>query len=124
MIYICCEIHYKSPYRLDYNEEYANIYSIYGVFKLMVSIRLPAALRSYTGGQAVVVIQGGTVREVLANLVRDHPGLRPHVIDGSGHLRPYVNIFLGENNIMDLQGLETLLGPDDRLMLIPNIAGG
>jgi adenylyltransferase/sulfurtransferase len=52
------------------------------------------------------------------------PALRPHLFNGDGQLRPFVNLFLNDENIRDLQGLETPLSTDDRLMLIPSIAGG
>jgi len=53
-----------------------------------------------------------------------HPSLRQHLYNSSGQLRPFVNLFLNEDNIKDLQGLETPLQEGDRLMLIPSIAGG
>lgn len=90
----------------------------------MRSIRLPAPLRPYASGQAEIVVQGETVSEALSNLMKEYPRLRPYVMDGAGRLRPYMNLFVGENNISDLQGLETRLGQNDRMLLIPNIAGG
>jgi adenylyltransferase/sulfurtransferase len=53
-----------------------------------------------------------------------HPTLRLHLYNSGGQLRPFVNLFLNEDNVKDLQGLETPLQEGDRLMLIPSIAGG
>ena len=50
--------------------------------------------------------------------------MRPHLTNTAGELRPFVNLFLGENNVRDLQGLATPLNDNDRLLLIPSIAGG
>jgi molybdopterin converting factor small subunit len=69
-------------------------------------------------------VQGGTVAQAVDSLLEQYPSLRPHLFTESGELRAFVNLFLGEENIQDLQGLETELGENDRLMLIPSIAGG
>ena len=90
----------------------------------MPTIRIPTPLRSYTAGQAEVPVQGQDVKEAMDCLMQLHPTLRPHLYNTSGQLRPFVNLFLNENNIRDLQGLETSLKENDRLMLIPSIAGG
>jgi molybdopterin converting factor small subunit len=90
----------------------------------MPRIRIPTPLRAYTGGQNEITLGGETVAEVVNNLVNQYPSLKPHLFNETGALRPFVNLFLGENNINDLQGLATPLSENDRLMLIPSIAGG
>jgi len=90
----------------------------------MATIRIPTPLRSYTAGLAEIPVQGLTVREVLDNLTYTYPALRPHLYNNSGDLRPFVNLFLGEDNIKELDGIDTPVEEDDRLMLIPSIAGG
>ncbi len=90
----------------------------------MPVIRIPTPLRSYVDGQSEVPVQGGTVAAVMENLMTQFPAVRPHLTDGDGQLRPFVNLFLGENNVRDLKGLETPLGEGDRLLLIPSVAGG
>lgn len=90
----------------------------------MASIRIPTPLRAYTDGRSEVVVSGGSVREAMADLTRQYPALEPHLYDGQAGLRPFVNVFLGELNIHDLQGLDTQLGANSRLMLVPSIAGG
>ncbi len=90
----------------------------------MPSIRIPSPLRSYTNAHAEVQTQGKTVHEALEDLVRQYPALKTHLFNGNGELRPYVNLFLGEENITAMQGLQTPLKADDRLLLIPSIAGG
>jgi molybdopterin converting factor small subunit len=90
----------------------------------MPVLRIPTPLRSYTNGQSEIPVQGGTVAEAMNDLMGQYPSLQPHLYNGTGALRPFVNLFIGENNIKDLKGLETPLRADDRLLLIPSIAGG
>jgi len=90
----------------------------------MAILRIPTPLRAYTGGNNEIMVRGSTVGEALNDLVTIYPALRPHLYNGEGVLRPFVNLFLGENNVKDLQGLATPVGDDDRLLLIPSIAGG
>ncbi len=90
----------------------------------MPVLKIPTPLRSYTDGQAEIRVQGSNAAEALQHLVEQYPALKPHLYNGDGHLRPFVNLFLGEHNIRDLQGLQTPLDEETRLMLIPSIAGG
>lgn len=90
----------------------------------MATLRIPTPLRAYTGGNNEITVSGNTVGDALTDLVTTYPALRPHLYNGEGSLRPFVNLFLGENNIKDLQGLATPVSENDRLLLIPSIAGG
>ncbi len=90
----------------------------------MTTIRIPTPLRAYTGGQSEVPVSAQTVTQAIAELTERHPAIRPHILQEDGELRPFVNLFRGEENINDLQGLDTPLGASDRLLLIPSIAGG
>ena len=90
----------------------------------MPLIRMPTPLRSYVDGKSDIHVDGNTVADAMANLLTQYPAMKPHLTNSRGELRPFVNLFLGDNNIRDLQGLETPLGDEDRLLLIPSIAGG
>ena len=90
----------------------------------MPVLKIPTPLRSYTNGQVEVTLSGGNVSEVMHQLVEKYPTLKPHLYNGDGQLRPFVNLFVGENNINDLQGLDTPLENNTRVILIPSIAGG
>jgi len=90
----------------------------------MSIIRIPTPLRVYTNGQSDISIEGETVAAALGNLIERFPALKPHLYGENGELRPFVNLFLGDENIKELQGLNTPLKEDDRLLLIPSIAGG
>jgi adenylyltransferase/sulfurtransferase len=90
----------------------------------MPKLKIPTPLRSYTNSQAEIAVRGGTVGAAMTSLVEQFPSLKPHIYNGDGQLRPFVNLFVGEHNIKDLQGMETPLAEDSRLILIPSIAGG
>ena len=90
----------------------------------MPVLRIPTPLRSYTAGQSEIPVQGDTVAEAMNDLMGQYPSLKPHLYNGTGTLRPFVNLFIGENNIKDLQGVDTPIKDGDKIMLIPSIAGG
>jgi adenylyltransferase/sulfurtransferase len=60
----------------------------------------------------------------MDNFTERYPELRPHLFNGDGELRAFVNLFLNEENVRDLKGVDTPLQEDDRLMLVPSVAGG
>jgi molybdopterin converting factor small subunit len=89
----------------------------------MPNIKIPTPLRAYTDGQAQLTLEGGTVGDVLQNLVAQFPDLEQHLFN-DGELRNFVNIFLGEDDVRFLDGLDTEIDVDDNLRIIPSIAGG
>jgi molybdopterin converting factor small subunit len=89
----------------------------------MATIRIPTPLRAYAGGNKEVSTSGGTVREALADLTNQYPDLEKHLYN-DGQLRSFVNIFLGEEDIRYLDGVDTPIEDDTRLRIIPSIAGG
>ena len=90
----------------------------------MTTLKIPTPLRQYTNGQAEVAVSGANVASAMRNLVEQYPALEQHLYDGDGELRAFVNLFLGENNTRDLQGLETPLSEGDTLAIWPPVAGG
>lgn len=90
----------------------------------MPTLRIPTPLRVYVDNQTEVHLNGSTVSEVLFDLVNCYPDIKPHLFTDDTNLRPFVNLFLGEENIRDIDGLNSYLKEDDRLLLIPSIAGG
>ncbi len=89
----------------------------------MASIRIPTPLRAYTDGESSIDATGGTVGEALSNLVDQHPDIKPHLFNDE-ELRSFVNIFIADEDIRFMQGLETEIEADDKLRIIPSIAGG
>ncbi len=90
----------------------------------MPVIRLPALMRSYTNGQTLIPAAGRTVRQVVEELFNQHPALRPHLSNEKGELRAFVNVFINQENIKVLNGLDTELKEDDQVLIMPSITGG
>jgi sulfur-carrier protein len=90
---------------------------------MAVTVRIPTPLRSLTAGEEQVSAEGGTVRAVIDHLERAHPGLRDRLLDDKG-IRRFVNLYLGDEDVRFLDGLDTALKSGDELSIIPAIAGG
>lgn len=89
----------------------------------MAYIKIPTPLRPYAGGNDQVNVSGTTVMDALSDLMEQYPQLRQHLFNES-ELRSFVNIFLGEEDIRYLDGVETAIDENAKLMIIPSIAGG
>ncbi|WP_211262269.1 ubiquitin-like small modifier protein 1 [Nitriliruptor alkaliphilus] len=90
----------------------------------MPTVRIPSPLRKLTGGETAVVVEGDDVRTVLANLEVAHPGVGDRILDGSGELRRFVNVFVRDEDVRAQQGLETPVDPSDTVSIVPAVAGG
>ena len=91
---------------------------------MSVSVRIPTILRTYTGGQAEVTADPGTLREVLAGLDATYPGLAGRLVDDTGNLRRFVNVYVGEEDVRFAQGMETPVPSGAHVSVIPAVAGG
>jgi MoaD family protein len=88
-----------------------------------VTVRIPTPLRTLTGGEEQVKANGETVRQVIEQLEKNHPGMRDRLMDDKG-VRRFVNIYVGDEDIRFLDGLETKLKGGEELSIVPAIAGG
>jgi len=91
---------------------------------MSVSVRIPTILRSYTGGDAEVSTEAGTLRDVIAGLDAAYPGLGGRILDEGGKLRRFVNVYVGEEDVRQAQGLDTQVPPGVQVSVIPAVAGG
>ena len=89
----------------------------------MPTFRIPTPLRPYSGENSQVNVAGETVGAALDDLTTQYPDLRQHLFDGN-ELRSFVNIYLNQEDIRYGDGVETVVGENDTLMIIPSIAGG
>ena len=89
-----------------------------------VTVRIPTILRSYTGGSSEVTAEGGTLAEVLDDLESSYSGIRARVIDETGGLRRFVNVYVGNDDVRFLDGLATPTPDGSSLSIIPAVAGG
>ncbi|CAG1016979.1 Sulfur carrier protein CysO [Anaerolineales bacterium] len=90
----------------------------------MPIVRFPALMKFYVDNQTEFPVAGGTVIELLDNLVARYPALKPHLYEPGGNLRRHFNIFVNGEHIRDLSGLDTELKDDDRVILMVSAAGG
>jgi sulfur-carrier protein len=86
-------------------------------------VRIPAALRTLTGGADEVKAQGSTVGAVIEDLEKRHPGLKDRLLDEKG-VRRFINIYVGEEDVRFTGGLATELKAGDQISIVPAIAGG
>jgi sulfur-carrier protein len=89
----------------------------------MSSVRIPPVLRESTNGQRTVSASGATVAQVLDDLFGQYPALRARVTE-DGELSRFVNVYVNDRDVRYREGLETQVGPDDTVILLPAMAGG
>lgn len=85
----------------------------------VVTVHVPEFLRGYTRGADETMVCGVTVAEALASLEREHPGILAEVLTAEGGIRPSLEVFLGGTNVLELQGLETPIGVEELVAIVP-----
>jgi len=90
----------------------------------MATIRIPPVLRAQTGGAPEVEAEGGTVGEVLRALTAQHPDTKGQLFGEEGDLNRYVNVYLNDEDVRVLKGLETAVSNGDTVVILPAMAGG
>ena len=92
---------------------------------MSATVRVPTILRSYTGGESEVSVDGAaTLAELLDKLDADHPGIRGRVLDDEGKLRRFVNIYVCDEDVRFAGGLQTEITDGVLVSIIPAVAGG
>ena len=91
---------------------------------MAVNVRIPSQLRPLAGGHAEVALQGATVAELFAALEVAHPGFGDRLFDESGKLRRFVNVFVAEEDIRFLEGIDTPVPDGVTVSIVPAVAGG
>ena len=91
---------------------------------MTVAVRIPTQLRSLSDGASEVPVEGSTVGEVLTALDQAHPGFRGRLFDDEGKLRRFVNVFVADEDVRFLQGLDTEVAAGTTVSIIPAVAGG
>ena len=90
----------------------------------MPTVKIPPVLRPRTGGEAEVAAAGANVGEVLGALADSHPDTREQLFADDGQLNRYVNVYLNDEDVRVLDGLETPVGDSDTVVILPAMAGG
>ncbi len=91
---------------------------------MAVVVRIPTQLRSLSNGASEVKVEGDTVGEVLTALDRAHPGFKDRLYDDAGQLRRFVNVFVSDEDVRFLKGLDTKVEQGSTVSIIPAVAGG
>ena len=91
---------------------------------MSVTVRIPTQLRELTGGEAEVALEPGPLAAVLAALDAAHPGFAGRLFDESGGLRRFVNVFVADEDIRFLDGVNTAVAPGATVSIVPAVAGG
>jgi molybdopterin converting factor small subunit len=91
---------------------------------MAVTVRIPTQLRELSGGASEVKADGGTVAAVLADLDAAHPGFSARLFDEGGQLRRFVNVFVADEDIRFLDGVQTPVADGQTLSIVPAVAGG
>jgi sulfur-carrier protein len=91
---------------------------------MSVRVKLPTILRKYAGGEAQVNADGGTLRDVLANLEGAYPGITKNVVTEDGGLHRFINVYVNDEDVRYLGALETSVNDGDVVSLLPAVAGG
>lgn len=91
---------------------------------MAVTVRIPTTMRPISGGASTVQVEGGTLSEVLANLDGAHPGFKDRLFDEAGALRKFVNVFVADDDVRYLDGVDTKVPDGETVSIIPAVAGG
>jgi molybdopterin synthase sulfur carrier subunit len=89
-----------------------------------VEVRLPTVLRNQAGGASTVSVDGSTIGEVLSKLVAEYPGMSGQVLTDEGTLHKFVNIYVDDDDVRYLQGLDTPVTDGAEVSILPAVAGG
>jgi sulfur-carrier protein len=90
----------------------------------MATVLVPTPLRRLTGGQSKLTIEGNDIGSLLRATDQQFPGIAEKVLDGDGNVKRFINIFVNESEIRTLQGLATPIKADDKVSIVPAMAGG
>ncbi|PKH43699.1 Molybdopterin converting factor, small subunit [Nocardioides alpinus] len=91
---------------------------------MSVSVRIPTILRTYTGGESEVSAEGDTLAAVLDDLDASYAGIKGRILDEAGHLRRFVNVYVGNDDVRFLDDLATATPDGVQISVIPAVAGG
>jgi sulfur-carrier protein len=90
---------------------------------MAIEVRIPTILRTYTDGEKSVTGEGGSLGALIDDLEANHPGIKDRLID-DGDLRRFVNVYVNDEDVRFLGGLEATLSDGDQIVVLPAVAGG
>jgi len=90
----------------------------------MPLVRFPNVMKFYVGNQSEFKVEASSVAELIVNVIEQYPSVKFHLVDSEGSLRRHFNIFVNGTHVRDLDGMETTLKDDDKVILMASAAGG
>jgi MoaD family protein len=90
---------------------------------MAVEVRIPTILRSYTGGVKAVEVSGATLGEVIDSVESGHPGIKARIVEGDD-LRRFINVYVNDEDVRFIGGLDTAVADGDVVVVLPAVAGG
>jgi molybdopterin synthase sulfur carrier subunit len=90
---------------------------------MTIEVRIPTILRTYTGGEKAVTAEGGRLSALIDDLEANHPGIRDRLIEGAD-LRRFVNVYVNDEDVRFIGGLEAPVAEGDQVVVLPAVAGG
>ena len=91
---------------------------------MTANVRIPTILRTYTGEQSQVTAEGNDLSAILDSLEANYPGIKARIVDDSGDLRRFVNVYVAEEDVRFADGLGTATPDGTQISIIPAVAGG
>ena len=90
----------------------------------MATVRFPAVMKYYVNNQTEFSVSASTVQDVVSQVIEQHPSIKFHLVDSEGKLRKHFNVFVNGTHIRDLNGMDTRLKEEDKVILMASAAGG
>lgn len=90
----------------------------------MATVLVPTPLRRFTGGQSKVTVDATDLSTLIRQMESDYPGVADKLLDGSGEIKRFINVFVNDDEVRSLQGLATPVRAEDRVSIVPAMAGG
>jgi MoaD family protein len=90
---------------------------------MAIEVRIPTILRTYTGGEKAVTGDGASLNALIDDLDANHPGIKERLVEG-GDLRRFVNVYINDEDVRFIGGLEAELSDGDQVVVLPAVAGG
>jgi MoaD family protein len=91
---------------------------------MAIEVRIPTILRTYTGGEKAVTGDGGKLSALIDDLDARHPGIKERLVEGEGDLRRFVNVYVNDEDVRFIGGLDAELSDGDQVVVLPAVAGG
>ena len=90
----------------------------------MPTVRFPAVMKYYINNQSEFSVPASTVNELVSQVIEQYPSIKFHLVDANGNLRKHFNVFVNGTHIRDLNGMDTRLSEEDKVILMASAAGG